>query len=374
MSNTSLFQERQHRLASNLQNDWLDALVLNAGPSLTYFSGLRFHLSERPVLFYLLPGQDPLIVAPELEAGKVQALPYPVDAYLYGEDTDSWLDTFRSAIRAAHLSAARIGIEPRRLRLLEMDLLEHAAPGATFINAQRTLAALRMFKDSSEIAAMRQAVQIAQQALIASLASFKPGMTERQLAAELTLQTLRAGSDPELPFSPIVASGPNSANPHAVPSHRSVQSGDLLIIDWGASLDGYFSDLTRTFAVGEVHPDLQQVAHTVVEANTAARAAARPGASGREVDAAARRVIELAGYGQFFIHRTGHGLGLETHEEPYISSENSSPLQPGMTFTIEPGIYLPGRGGVRVEDDLLITDSAGESFSDLPRDLVLLPG
>lgn len=366
------FQERQSRLAAALQNERLDALVLNAGPSLTYLSGLHFHLSERPVLLILRPGHDPVIVAPELEAGKIQARPYPTDVFLYGEDAGSWPDVFRSAARAANLSEARVGVEPRRLRVLEMDLLETAAPGALFLNAQQTLASLRMFKDGSEVSAMRQAVQVAQQALTAALESFRPGMSERQLAAELTLQILRAGSDPELPFSPIVASGPNSANPHAIPSEREIKPGDLLIVDWGASVDGYFSDLTRTLSVGEIHPDLQNVAHQVVEANTTARAAARPGISAGEVDAAARRVIEHSGFGQFFIHRTGHGLGLETHEEPYITASSSLILQPGMTFTIEPGIYLPGRGGARVEDNILITESGCESFSDLPRELIHL--
>jgi Xaa-Pro dipeptidase len=369
-----VYKQRQSRLAAALPDHGLDGLILNAGPSLTYFSGLHFHLSERPVALFLLSGQEPLIVAPELEAGKVHGLPFPVQVYLYGEDTASWAGSFRAAARAARLSGARVGIEPRRLRVLELELLETAAPGAFFVSGQECMASLRMVKDRAELAAMRRAVAIAQQALSATLADFRAGVTERQLAAELTVQILRHGSDPELPFSPIVASGANSANPHAVPSDRVIQNGELLILDWGASADGYFSDLTRTFAVGEVDDDLHQVARTVAEANAAARAACQPGVPAGEVDDAARRVIELSGYGEFFMHRTGHGLGIESHEEPYIASGNPLPLQPGMTFTIEPGIYLPGRGGVRIEDNLLITDQASETFSDLRRDLVSLPG
>jgi Xaa-Pro dipeptidase len=158
MPKNNFFQERQSRLASALQNDRLDALVLNAGPSLTYFSGLHFHLSERPVVLFLLPGRDPIIVAPELEAGKIQALSYALDAFLYGEDTWSWPDAFRAAARAAGLSGVRVGVEPRRLRVLEMELLEPAAPGAFFISAQQTLASLRTFR-TTEVAAMRQAVR-----------------------------------------------------------------------------------------------------------------------------------------------------------------------------------------------------------------------
>jgi Xaa-Pro dipeptidase len=142
------------------------------------------------------------------------------------------------------------------------------------------------------------------------------------------------------------------------------------VVDWGASYNGYFSDLTRTFAIGAPQPESARIAEVVREANTAGRELARPGVACEAVDRAARQVIEAAGYGEFFIHRTGHGLGLETHEPPYIRSGNPMLLEPGMTFTIEPGIYLPGKNGVRIEDDILITATGAESLSDLPRQLV----
>ncbi len=181
--------------------------------------------------------------------------------------------------------------------------------------------------------------------------------------------TCRHGSEPELPFQPIVAAGPNSANPHATPTDRPIQPGDLLIIDWGATHHGYFSDLTRTFAIGEVAPELAHITEVCLQANAAGRAAARPGIPAGEVDAAARKVIEEAGYGEFFTHRTGHGLGLDVHERPFIFGGNPDVLQPGMTFTVEPGIYLPHRGGVRVEDDVVITPEGARSLSDMPRAL-----
>jgi Xaa-Pro dipeptidase len=151
-----------------------------------------------------------------------------------------------------------------------------------------------------------------------------------------------------------------------------LQIGDLLIIDWGANVGGYFSDLTRTFAIGEPEDEMKMVAQTVHQANTAAQDIAGPGVAAQEIDQAARKVIEEKGYGQYFIHRTGHGLGLETHEEPYIRDGNPLPLESGMTFTIEPGIYIPGRGGVRIEDDVVITEQGLHSFSDLPRELNIL--
>ncbi|HEX9680384.1 MAG TPA: M24 family metallopeptidase, partial [Anaerolineales bacterium] len=210
---------------------------------------------------------------------------------------------------------------------------------------------------------------MAQVALEAALARIRVGMTEREFATELTLELYRAGSDPELPFAPIVASGPNSAMPHAVPTDRRLQSGDLLIVDWGASVRGYFSDLTRTFALGDVDPELERIHRLVVQANSAGRDAVRPSATCASVDAAARQVIESAGYGAAFPHRTGHGLGLEAHEPPFIRGDNPVVLEPGMTFTVEPGVYLSGRGGVRIEDNIVVTEAGADTLSDFPREL-----
>jgi Xaa-Pro dipeptidase len=145
-----------------------------------------------------------------------------------------------------------------------------------------------------------------------------------------------------------------------------------VLIDWGASKDGYFSDITRTFAMGDVEPEFEKLAEFVRRANKAARKAAQPGIPAQQIDQAARETIEAAGYGDFFIHRTGHGLGREAHEEPYISEDDQTRLQPGMTFTIEPGIYLPNRGGVRIEDDVVITENGLETLTHLPRELTQL--
>jgi Xaa-Pro dipeptidase len=168
----------------------------------------------------------------------------------------------------------------------------------------------------------------------------------------------------------MVESGPNSANPHATVSNRRLAAGDLLVIDFGATYQGYCSDITRTFAVGDVSPESRDIVRITGEANAAGRAAARPGIQAGEVDRAARAVIDATGYGRFFTHRTGHGLGSEPHEEPYIFAENTLLLEPGMVFTVEPGIYLPQKAGARVEDDVLITPDGAESLSSLPRELI----
>jgi Xaa-Pro dipeptidase len=183
---------------------------------------------------------------------------------------------------------------------------------------------------------------------------------------------LRHGSDPVFTFPPIISFGPNTANPHSFPSERKLEAGDLLLFDWGATYHGYASDITRTFAIGKVEPELAHIAQVVQQANAVARTLAAPGVAAGDIDLAARQVIEQAGYGKFFTHRTGHGLGMEIHEPPYIRSGSSFLLQHGMTFTIEPGIYLPGRGGVRVEDNCVITADGVEIMTSLPRELIVL--
>lgn len=362
---------RLQRLSTLLREANLDALALNPGPTLTYLTGLHFHLMERPVVGLFTAQGQAGVVLPELEREKLSGT--PLRAFSYGEDPSAWGEAFRQALDALGLSSAAIGVEPTRLRVLELRYLEQAAPGATFPDAAAVIAQLRLRKDEDEIAAMRQAVRIAEEAFRATLARFRVGMTEQQLAAELVVQLLRHGSAPELPFQPIVAAGPNGANPHATPTERPIQPGDLVIIDWGANYRGYFSDLTRTLAVGEVEAEMERIAAIVAQANEAGRAAVRPGLPAGQVDAAARQVIATAGYGDFFIHRTGHGLGLEVHEPPFIYAENASPLEPGMTFTVEPGIYLPGRGGVRIEDNIVVTANGSETLSTLPRELWRLP-
>lgn len=369
---SSRFLTRQAQLATELYTQHLDVLALNPGPSLVYLTGLNFHLMERPVVGLFTPHNPVILILPELESGKTANLPYPIQAFPYGEDPAAWPNAFRQAALAAQLEGRRVGVEPGRMRVLELRLLETAAETAQYLSAEACLADLRMRKDQSEIASMRKAAQIAQLALKETFPQVKVGISERDLGAELNMQLMRAGSDAELPFAPIISSGPNGANPHAVPSERRLENGDLLVIDWGAGYNGYFSDITRTFAIGEVEDEFKHISAVVREANQAGRAAVRPGVTAHSVDQAARDVIFKAGYGDFFTHRTGHGLGMEAHEAPYMRSGNMQILEPGMTFTIEPGIYLPERGGVRIEDDIVVTNDGAQSLTDLPRELVTL--
>ena len=363
---------RLSKLSESLQASGLEALALNAGPSLFYLTGLHFHLSERPVVALFTANHAPAIILPELEMLKVTGLPYEIQAFPYGENPADWDGVFCKAVTFLKLDGKHISVEPRQMRLLEFRLVQSGAPAADFPDASDLVSSLRIRKDADEIAAMRKAVNVAQSALEATITLIKMNMTEKELASELVVQLLKHGSQSEMPFAPIVSSGPNGANPHASPSERKIQPGDLLVVDWGAAVDGYISDLTRTFAVGKVEAECRKIHQIVLEANAAGRAAGKPGAPCAAVDQAARGVIEKAGYGIYFTHRTGHGIGMEGHEEPYMRGDNLQLLEPGMAYTVEPGIYLPERNGVRIEDNVVITESGADCLSDMPRELRLV--
>jgi len=369
MPEVTMFAKRLTRVREVMQEKGLDILALLPGPSLYYLTGLSFHLLERPIICIITTRDQPLFIVPELERTKLESYPLEMDVLDYGEDQASRLAAFNAAAESRRLAGTRIGIEPLVMRAYELRLLEGAIPGSKFVTADDIVSSLRLIKDQNELSCMRKAVEIAEISLRETVSRAKIGISERELASELVIQLLRAGSESDIPFSPIVSSGPNSAHVHATPTDRKLELGDLLMIDFGARVDGYVSDITRTFAIGEIDKEMKEVYAIVKGANAAGKEAVAVGVQCAEVDRAARKVIEDAGYGKYFIHRTGHGIGLEGHEGPYISGDNNQVLSVGMTFTVEPGLYIPGRGGVRIEDNVVVTTEGVESLTTFPRQL-----
>ncbi len=368
-----MIASRQERLFSAISDSSFGALVLNPGPTLTYATGLDFHLMERPVVAIVVPGKPIVLVLPELEVSRAETTPFEVKLFPYGEKLSTWEKAFSNACRFAAIDGLRVGVEPRWIRFLELSFLQNATTHTVFESAETLIDELRLRKDKTEMKLTLKAVKIAEAALTATVPSIRVGVTEKEIASTLMGNLLAAGADAELPFSPIVAVGPNSADPHAVPGQSKVGKGDVVLIDWGARHEGYVADLTRMFAVGEPSDTVRNIVEIVHKANRAGRASAGPGVHASAVDKATRSVIENAGYGDRFIHRTGHGIGLEVHESPYLRDDNDFPLDAGMTFTIEPGIYLNGEAGARIEDDMFITADGAESFSTLPREIQILP-
>ncbi len=368
-----MYETRLAALRQITNEAGLDAVALIPGSNLMYLTGEYFPLMERPTIC-LYPRQgDPVFILPTLEVEKVSTPPYPLRVYAY-TDTEGYAGAFSEALAALSLDGRRLGVEGGHMRFFEAQALVKGAPRMQLIDAGEALATLRIRKDAAEVAALRRAVAVAQDGLLDLLPGIRVGMTERQIAGELMIAMLKRGSS-EMPFSAAVLSGPNSALPHGVPGDRALQEGDLLLFDYGAQIDGYASDITRTFAIGELRDQRLLDAYAAVQAaNEAGRRAAGPGVPCQEVDRAARAAIEKAGFGQYFTHRTGHGLGMEVHEGPYIRAGNTELLQPGNVHTVEPGVYLPGVGGVRIEDDVLITADGAESLTSLPRDLQIIGG
>jgi Xaa-Pro aminopeptidase len=279
-----------------------------------------------------------------------------------------------------HLGLARAYIEEKQLHNVgfesgAMTVDEHRRYSqqlsCILSPAQQLLDELRASKDEEELEAMRKAQKITDEAFRAVLNFIRPGMTEREVAARLVYEMMRRGAE-KVSFDPIVASGPNSSRPHAVPTDRKLEHGDFITMDFGCKVDGYCSDMTRTVALGHPTEEMEQVYAVVLDAQKAGINAARAGVTGREVDAAARRVIEEAGFGEYFSHGFGHSLGLDIHESPNASPGETRELPEGAVISAEPGIYIPGRFGVRIEDVLILKKDGCEDITRAPKQLIVL--
>lgn len=363
--------KRVARLVERARGQGLGAVVIMPGPNMFYLTGLEIHLSERPALLFFPAHGAPFAFCPAFEAERVTSGTGISKVYPWGEEEGPG-PVLKRALTEQGIGGGVVGVEYRYMRVLERELLAQAIAdgGGTlrYADAGLILADLRMVKDEAELALMQKAAQIVDAGEKAAHEFIKPGVTEAQVAAYMEQELAKLGAEP--PFEIMVASGPRSAIPHAATSNRVLQEGELCWVDFVWQNHGYAGDITRTFPVGKVSGPLAEIYQICLEAQAKARAEARPGMTGAQVDAIARDYIAAKGYGPNFTHRTGHGLGLEVHEEPYIVGSNHRPLEVGNTFTIEPGIYIPGLGGVRIEDDMVLEPSGARSLTQYPRDLL----
>jgi Xaa-Pro aminopeptidase len=268
---------------------------------------------------------------------------------------------------AGRLKLQRIGVQGQHVTLAQRRQLAKALGAAALKEVDDGLVMQRAVKDAAEARSIRRAIRVAEQAFTAVLATLKPGQTEQQVAARLEYEMrCRGASGASFPI--IVAADANASLPHAIPGRKKIRKGGTILFDWGAVVDGYCSDLTRVVALGRMPRRIAEIYDVVLEAQAAAIAAIKPGGALREIDKVARDVIARAGYGRQFGHSLGHGIGLEIHEQPTLASRATGELRPGHVVTVEPGIYLPGVGGVRIEDDVLVDDRGGRVLSSLPKD------
>ena len=363
---TDFHAERIARLQEELRRNGVDVALFGPGADLFYLTGFDAHLSERLNLLIVPAEGSPEFVVPTLEAPLVGDAARLMELHTWSDGED-----------AAAVAAGRIGDIAGKTVAIGNHLwsafllrLQEKLGQAAWIEAAPIIRPLRMIKDQAEIDALAEVSRLTDEAWEEFIEGGPiSGLTETQAMRRLADLTEKRGVKR---VWGICASGPNAASPHHHTADRIIQEGDSVIFDWGGNLNGYNSDMTRTVFVGQPSDEFRKVYATVLEANEAAFAAVKPGVPLQEIDRAARKVITDAGYGEAFIHRVGHGLGLEVHEEPYLVEGNDLPLAAGMTFSDEPGIYLKGNLGVRIEDTVVCTEDGAIKLNHATRKLVYM--
>ncbi|ATE53840.1 MULTISPECIES: M24 family metallopeptidase [Actinosynnema] len=346
----------------------VDALLISPGSDLRYLIGAGGASFERLTCLVVPVGGDPVLVVPKLEQPGYAAVPTEA----LGVEVATWVDGEDpyALVRKALKGTARTAVADMTPALHVLGL--RGAIGGEQVLAGPILRELRMRKDAAEIAALRKAGEAIDRVHARVGEWLRAGRTEAEVGADIAAAIVAEGH--EVAEFVIVGSGPNGASPHHSLSDRVIEVGDVVVVDIGGPVaEGYNSDSTRTYSIGEPRDaDVRETYAVLQAAQQAAVDAARPGVTCEAVDAAAREVIDAAGFGQYFVHRTGHGIGLDVHEEPYIVAGNDLPLEAGMAFSVEPGIYLPGRWGARIEDIVIATGSGSERLNNRPHELVVL--
>ncbi|KUO95467.1 M24 family metallopeptidase [Ferroacidibacillus organovorans] len=355
-----------HTLQNSFKSLGITDLVLTPGASFRYLSGLSMHASERLTLLFVNKSGEKSALLPELEAESARSADLlHIETY---RDEEGPLRALRNLTqKMGFTSETVLGYEAQTIRMFEYQALTGASE-VTFRAADDALTAIRLIKRDDELAKIRRAAQIVDGALERSLPLFKVGMTELDVAAELEYQMRKLGSE-GTPFATIACAGPRGALPHGGPTLSEIKRGDLVVLDYGAKIDGYAADTTRTVSFGVPSEEALSIYEVVKMAQAAAVNAVKPGAVAQDVDRAARKVIQKAGLGAYFTHRTGHGLGLDVHEYPSMMEGNELILAPGMVFTVEPGVYLPNKFGIRIEDDVCVTEAGVEVLTQFTREL-----
>jgi Xaa-Pro aminopeptidase len=364
---TEDFADRMSRAATQAREAGLSGVLVTPGPDLVYFTGYApIVIAERITLLVISTSGEPTMIVPTLERSEAEEAPGVSAVSL----TD-WPDGKDPYAATANLLEPRgryaISDSAWAIHVLE---LQQELPESAYVSMTSSLPLLRAIKDADELERLAAAGAAADATFEEIAAAQFAGRRESEIGADVA-GLLRKHGHSQVEFT-VVGSGPNGANPHHELSERKIESGDMVVLDFGGVKDGYESDTTRTVHVGEPTDEEHRVFEIVRRAQQAGFEAVRPGVACEEVDRAARRVIDEAGYGEYFIHRTGHGIGLTPHEPPYMVEGETSSLAPGMCFSIEPGIYLPGRFGVRIEDIVAVTEDGGRSLNSTGHELQIV--
>lgn len=354
------FPRRRDQLRARLRDEEVGSLLVSSETNVAYLTGFTGDAST-----LILTADRALIVTDGRYGEQLQGECPDLEVHVRPVGQAMMLGV---AEVAKKLGLASLAFEAAQVTVADHGLLREAAPTLDLHKIRGWVEALRIVKDDHEVAAIREAIAVAERAFLQLRGEIRPGRGEKDLADDLEFRLRRLGATGSA-FPPIVAAGRNAALPHARPSASAVGEDDLVLIDWGAVTGSYRSDLTRVVATGKVTARFESVYRSVLAAQERAIAAIRPGRSARAIDAEARSSLQDAGFGDFFPHGLGHGLGMDIHEMPFLGRDPDVELRPGMVLTIEPGVYLPGWGGVRIEDDVLVTSEGFEVLTGIPKDL-----
>jgi Xaa-Pro aminopeptidase len=363
---TTAYADRIARVRARMSEIGIDLLLLSVGPDLPYLIGYEAMPLERLTMLVLPRTGDARLVVPRLEAPRVELRPelYEIVAW---EETDDPIALVAGMVRR---SAKRVAIGDHTWARFVLDL-QRQVPSCVFVRATEVVAPIRMVKDEDEIEALTRAAHAVDAIAVEMRSVSFSGRTELDVHRELVDRMLAAGHE-RANFA-IVAAGANAASPHHDPTAlRTIADGDVVLCDFGGTMGNYCSDITRMFHVGDPPSELRDVYAVLVDAQEAGVQAATIGTPCEEVDAASRRVIAQAGFGEYFVHRVGHGIGTEAHEDPYMVAGNALALESGHAFSVEPGIYFPGRFGMRLEDIVVATAAGPFRLNDAPRDIAIV--
>lgn len=367
----SYMSERTNQISEFLKEQGIDLAVVTSKANVFYFSGVYAEPHERVMAVLVDVTGKHVLFCPALEASIVAASPWEGDVVTY-EDHENPFDRLAELFATFEHSNNRIGIEGEHMTFSRYQELSSRLENAAILDIGESLQALRLKKTPEEIAILQEAATLADEAIEIGKQAIRPGITEIEVIAEIEYEMKKKGVR-EMSFDTLVLFGANSADPHGVPGDRVIQEGDFVLFDLGVVWKGYCSDITRTFIYGEANEEQKKIYETVRQALEAATEASQIGTTLGSLDKAARDVITNAGYGQYFTHRVGHGLGIEVHEFPSLASNNLLTAEAGIVYTLEPGIYVPGVGGVRIEDDIHLTAEGPVALTRTPKHLQSIP-
>jgi Xaa-Pro dipeptidase len=362
--------QRLQKLSAWLAENDISFAFVTSTPNVFYLSNFHSDPHERLLALIVFPTEEPVLVCPQMEVLQAKQAGWEYEIIGYS-DTDHPWELINKKVNSRGINVQKIAVEKEHLTVERYEQIHTRFSNVSFVNAEEKLRELRMIKEEKEIAILRQAAELADFGVEVGVKALAEGKTELEIIAAIEYELKKKGVR-EMSFATMVLTGEKTAAPHGVPGLAPIKKGDFVLFDLGVVLDGYCSDITRTVVFGEANEKQKEIYETVLKAQLAAIDACKPGIEIGNVDKAARTVIEQAGYGKYFTHRVGHGLGIDVHEYPSMNSTNTMPLQTGMVFTIEPGIYVPTIGGVRIEDDVFITKDGVEILTKYPKELQII--